>query len=82
MPLTFETVAREWFEKKTANLTPAYRKQKLLRMERYLFSYVGAMPVARLDLPDLTKDLKYLHDKADMGKRGAEIVGQICRCAL
>ena len=50
--LTFEVVAREWFEKKTANLTPTYRKQKLLRMERHLFPYVGAVPMARLDLPD------------------------------
>ena len=27
--LAFEVVAREWLEKKTRNLTPAYRKQKL-----------------------------------------------------
>lgn len=80
--LSLGAFARERLEKKTTKPYPAYRKQKLLRMERYLFSYVGAMPVACLAMPDLTKDLKYLHDKADMGKGGAEIVGQICRCAL
>ena len=79
--LTFEVVAREWFEKKTRNLTPAYRKQKLQRLEKHLFPAVGNIPMAELDLPDLAAALEPLHGKADMGKRIAEIAGQVCRYA-
>ena len=79
--LTFEIVAREWFEKKTRNLTLTYRKQKRQRLEKYLFPTVGNISMAELDLPDLAATLKPLHGKADMSKRVAEIVGQVCRDA-
>ena len=69
--LTFEIVAREWFEKKTRNLTLTYRKQKRQRLEKYLFPTVGNIPMAELDLPDLAAALKPLHGKADMSKRVA-----------
>ena len=35
--LTFEVVAREWFEKKTLELTADYRKQILSRLETTFF---------------------------------------------
>ena len=79
--VTFELVAREWYEKKTLNLSPAYRKQKLQRLERHLFPYIGHVPMASLDLPDLVAALEHLHGKADMGKRVAELAGQVCRYA-
>ncbi len=79
--ITFEVVAREWFEKKTLNLTPAYRKNKLQRIEKHLLPYIGKIPMATLDLPDIVEALDHLHGKADMGKRVAEIAGQICRYA-
>ena len=37
--------------------------------------------MATLDLPDIVAALEYLQRKADMGKRVAEIAGQICRYA-
>lgn len=42
--MTFEVVAREWFERKTVNLTPGYRQQILSRLENHLFPFVGARP--------------------------------------
>ena len=79
--VTFELVAREWYEKKTLTLSSAYRKQKLQRMEKHLFPYVGHVPMASLDLPDLVAALEHLHGRPDMGKRVAELAGQICRYA-
>ena len=79
--ITFEVVAREWFDKKTLNLSPAYRKNKLQRVEKHLLPYIGKIPMAILDLPDIVAALEHLHSKADMGKRVAEIAGQICRYA-
>ena len=79
--ITFEVVAREWFDKKTLNLSPAYRKNKLQRVEKHLLPYIGKIPMATLDLPDIVAALEHLHSKADMGKRVAEIAGQICRYA-
>jgi len=78
---TFEFVAREWFDKKTRNLSPAYRKQKLQRVEKHLFPYIGRTPMATLDLPEIVAALDHLRDKPDMGKRIAQIAGQICRYA-
>ena len=57
---TFEFVAREWFDKKTRNLSPAYRKQKLQRVENHLFPYIGRTPMATLDLPEIVAALDHL----------------------
>ena len=64
--ITFEVVARDWFEKKTLNLTPAYRKNKLQRIEKHLLPYIGKIPMATLDLPDIVAALDHLHGKVDI----------------
>ena len=46
--LTFEFVAREWFAKRTRNLTEKYRKEKLQRIEKHLLPYIGSIPMAEL----------------------------------
>lgn len=49
--VTFELFAREWYEKKKLNLSPAYRKQNLQRLEK--FPLRRHVPMASLGLPDL-----------------------------
>ena len=58
--VTFELVARKWYEQKTLNLSPAYRKQKLQRLEKH-FPYIGYVPMVSLDLPDLVTAQEHLH---------------------
>ena len=62
---TFEFVAREWFDKKTRNLSPAYRKQKLQRVEKHLFPHIGRTPMATLNLPEIVAALDHLRDKPE-----------------
>ena len=46
--MTFEAVAREWYEKKTVEREPRYRKQILARLEKNLFPHIGKIPIADL----------------------------------
>lgn len=79
--LTFEAVTREWFAKKTLNLTDKYRKEKWHRIEKHILPCLGSIPMEQLTFKDLLSVLEPLHDKADLGKRIAQILGQICRYA-
>ena len=80
-PLTFEAVAREWFDKKSVNLNAKYRKEKWQRIVKNIYPYIGAMTMEKVTFGDLVATLAHLHDKADLGKRIAQILGQICRYA-
>lgn len=79
--LTFEVVAREWFDKRAVNLDIRYRREKWKRIEKHLFPYIGDKPMAGITIPDLISVLEHLHSKADLGKRISQIIGQICRYA-
>ena len=79
--ITFEVVAREWFDKRSVNLVARYRREKWKRIEKHLFPYIGDKPMADITIPDLISVLEHLHSKADLGKRISQIVGQICRYA-
>ena len=79
--LTFGAVTREWFAKKTLNLTDKYRKEKWQRIEKHILPRLGSIPMEQLTFKDMLSVLEPLHDKADLGKRIAQILGQICRYA-
>ena len=81
--LTFEVVAREWYAKKTGNLSEGYRRQILSRLERHLFPYIGDKPIARLEPADIVLAVRHTEERGavEMAHRLLQLTGQICRYA-
>ena len=61
---TFERVARNWMEIKSAKLTPKYHKQSLTRLELHVFPLIGALPITEITIPDVARVVEKI------GKRG------------
>ena len=81
--LTFETVAREWFEKKTVQLSPGYRKQILLRLDNMLLPYIGSTPITFLEPGDILGAVRHAENRGaiETAHRLTNLAGQICRYA-
>lgn len=80
---TFETVAREWFEKRTVDKAERYRKELLARLEHGLFPYLGERPFAELEARDFLEPLRAAEARGarEMAHRLAQLLNQIGRYA-
>jgi integrase len=78
---TFESVAREWFAKKTAHLTPDYRKQLLSRLENHLFPYIGGKPLSTLEPSDVLAAVRHTENRGaiETAHRLIQLAGKVCR---
>ena len=81
--LTFEVVAREWFEKKTLELTPDYRKQILSRLENHLFPYIGTALMKDLSPAEVLSAVRVTEKRGaiEQAHRLAQLAGKVCRYA-
>ena len=81
--LTFEAVAREWFGRKTANLTGGYRRQILSRLENHLFPYMGGRPFSALEPADILNAVRHTEERGavEMSHRLVQLSAQVCRYA-
>lgn len=81
--VTFESVAREWYAKKTPHLSAGYQRDILSRLENQLFPHIGGKPFATLEPADI------LNAATPAMERGAvetahkliRLSGQVCRYA-
>lgn len=80
---TFETVAREWYEKKTTELSPEYRKQVLSRLENHLFPYIDKKSFAELKPTDILKAVRVTEARGsiEQAHRLCQLAGKVCRYA-
>jgi len=81
--LTFEVVAREWYDKKTVAFTAGHRKQLLARIERLLFPYIGKIRLSALEPADILKAIRHTEERGhiETAHKLAQVTGQICRYA-
>ncbi len=49
----FEVIAREWFSKFSPTWEPAHAEKVVRRLERDVFPWIGARPVAEVTAPEL-----------------------------
>lgn len=77
---TFEDVGREWFEKKTPNLSPGYRKQLLSRLENHLFPFIGGKPAAELEPAEILAAVRHTEERGavEMAHKLVQLAGKIC----
>ena len=81
--ITFEYVAREWHDKKTAHLTEDYRKQILSRLEKMLFPHIGTMPFAALEPANILGAVRPAEERGaiETAHKLVNLAGQVCRYA-
>jgi len=81
--ITFEYVAREWHNKKTAHLTADYRKQIMSRLENMLFPHIGNVPFAALEPADILRAVRPAEERGaiETAHKLVNLAGQVCRYA-
>lgn len=80
---TFEAMGREWYEKRTAHLTPDYRKQILSRLENQVFPHIGTRLMSTLEPADILFAVEHAEKRGNIetAHRLLQITGQVCRYA-
>ena len=80
---TFESVAREWYRKKTVAFSPGHQKKILFRLERQLFPYIGGIPFSKLEPTDILAAVRHAEERGviETAHRLAQLAGQVCRYA-
>ena len=80
---TFEAVAREWYAKKTTDLTTGYRKQLLSRLENQLFPHIGGILIAELEPTHILSAVRHVEERGNVetAHRLTQLAGQVCRFA-
>lgn len=80
---TFETVAREWYAKKTIAFSSGHQKKILSRLEKQLFPHIGGIPFAKLEPADVLSAVRHAEERGaiETAHRLAQLAGQVCRYA-
>ncbi|MBR3665216.1 MAG: integrase arm-type DNA-binding domain-containing protein [Desulfovibrio sp.] len=81
---TLKLVALEWYDKKTLNRVPRYRKQILSQLLNYVFPVIGNCIIDEIKRVNLVECVKKVEEKGyvDLAHRIAVIIGQIWRYAF
>jgi hypothetical protein len=81
---SFETVAREWFEKRKHEWAKSSAKTVLNRLENDIFPKLGRRPIAEITAPDVLSMLRIVEGRGalDMAKRAMQTCGQVFMYAI
>jgi integrase len=81
---SFEVVAREWFEKYSANWSESHAKRIIRRLEKDVFPWLGARPIADIKAMELLTTIRRLEkrDVMETAHRTLATCGQIFRYAV
>ncbi len=81
---SFEAVAREWMDKFAAQLAPKSAERKRRLLEREVFPWIGAKPIASVTAPDVLSVLRRIEGRGagETTKRARVYCGQIFRYAI
>lgn len=60
---SFEVVAREWFDKFKTTRTEGHTSKIIARLERDIFPWLGAQPIASISAPDVLAVLRRIEDR-------------------
>ena len=81
---TFEAIAREWYAKRAPYWAPSHRSKLLRRLERDVFPWLGARPIAAITAPDLLAVMRRVEARAavETAHRDLQYCGQVFRYAV
>lgn len=80
---TFEKIARLCLATKDAKLNAKYSKQRLIRMEQYVFPEIGTLPVTEITIPDVVRVVETIAERGtiETAKRMKQLMSQVFRYA-
>ena len=81
---SFEVVAREWFDRQSRNWAPSHSSKIIRRLERDLFPWLGARPIAEIKAPELLQVLRRIEGRGalETAHRALQNSGQVFRYAV
>lgn len=81
---SFEAIAREWFEKFSAEWVAGHADKIIRRFERDVFPWMGARPIAEIKAPELLSVLRRIEDRGaiETAHRAMQNCGQVFRYAI
>lgn len=81
---SFEVVAREWFARQSATWAKSHSDKILLRLESYLFPWLGTRPIAEVTAKELLTVLRRIEARGavESAHRTLQNCGQIFRYAI
>ena len=81
---SFETIAREWHEKFSANWAPTHASKIIQRLERNVFPWIGQTPIKEITAPGLLSVLRRIEARGavETAHRASQNCGQVFRYAI
>lgn len=81
---SFETIAREWYAKFSQNWVDSHSSKILRRLERDIFPWLGARPIASITAPELLTALRSIESRGalETAHRAMQNCGQVFRYAV
>ena len=81
---SFESIAREWHRKFSADLSESHAARNLRRLEAHVFPYFGRIPIADVDAPTILDALQRVEARGNLetAHRLRSIIGQAFRYAI
>jgi integrase len=81
---SFEAIAREWYAKHSPNWAVGHGDKIIRRLERDVFPWIGAKPIAHLTAPDLLAVLRKIDARGarETAHRAHQNCGQVFRYAI
>ncbi len=80
----FEALSRVWFEKFSAGWAPTHAATVIRRLERDVFPWIGAKPIAEISAVQLLEVLRRVEARGalETAHRMKQIIGQVFRYAI
>jgi len=81
---SFETIAREWFEKFSPNWAPTHSSKIKIRLEQDVYPYAGKRPINNLAAPEILQLLRRIESRGalETAHRVRQHIGQVMRYAV
>ena len=81
---SFEAVAREWFAKQSPGWVASHADKIIRRLERDIFPWLGAKPIADISAPDLLMTIRRIEARGrlETAHRALQNCGQVFRYAV
>ncbi|MEW6489347.1 MAG: integrase arm-type DNA-binding domain-containing protein [Thermodesulfobacteriota bacterium] len=81
---SFEVVAREWYAKFSPGWVPSHGGRILRRLEKDVFPWIGARPVAEVAAPELLRVVRRIESRGalETAHRALQNCGQVFRYAV
>lgn len=81
---SFEVIAREWHQTHMTDKTEDHAKRTLTRLEKDVFPWIGARPLAEIEAPEILAVLRRIEQRGanELAHTAKRTIGQIFRFAI